>query len=179
MRNFAFIFFAISSQFSHILPLFFHIFSSSFHLAVPLQCSVQQADRPRLRPRLCSQSRQLIEIPRHRLAWFADRYRRWPLPPAPHRSTPHAPRGGHSAHDSRTPFLVHRHLLCLYKKLSVTVAMQYGSSGRLAQLDSTIAWKLVTRRRTTRQRVHVTSELFLTLPRGYSTPLSRWRSASS
>ena len=31
--------------------------------------------------------------PHHQSAWFADRHGRWPLPSAPRRSTPHAPRG--------------------------------------------------------------------------------------
>ena len=31
--------------------------------------------------------------PRHRSAWFADYRGRWPLPPAPRRSAPHASRG--------------------------------------------------------------------------------------
>ena len=46
-----------------------------------------------------------------------------------------APQGGHRARESRTTFLVHRHLVRLYEKLSGMVAMQYSNNGRLAQQD--------------------------------------------
>ena len=59
-----------------------------------------------------SQSKTL----RHQLAWFANHYGGWPLPLVPQRSALHSPLRGHRSRESRTTFLGHCHLVCVYEK---------------------------------------------------------------
>ena len=73
--------------------------------------------------------------PHYRSAWFADRHGRWPLPPAPRRSAPHAPRGG-STHPRE---LIERRSVQPCLKFDVKpvniLAMVSRGNGRLAHLD--------------------------------------------
>ena len=73
--------------------------------------------------------------PHYRSAWFADRHGRWPLPPAPRRSAPHAPRGG----STRPRELIERRSVQPCLKFDVKpvniLAMVSRGNGRLAHLD--------------------------------------------